>query len=347
MGTPEAGFLQPQWLWLLLALPLLAALSPWFAAIRRRRLERFAAKETWPVLNATVAPGARFHKSLLLLLAFALSAVAAARPYWGTQERELRRRGIDLIVGIDVSRSMLAADMPPTRLETAKRLAAELATRFRGQRFGLLPFAGDAFLQTPLTADYGLFLDSLRALDSSTIGTPGSDLGVAIDTAVNAFARSSQGTRVLLLITDGEDHEATVAQAAKNAAEKGVIVYAIGIGSVQGAPIRQADGSFFEDANGTKVVTRLDVETLRSIANATGGASYTVEPGQRLDLAPLVASLDSLQKGELGAQVRAIPNERYQWPLGAALLLLLLESAIRERRRAPRANATPMQEARA
>ncbi len=327
------GFLEPRVLWLLVLLPVLVFAAIWSGRRRMLRMEAFADRRTWGVISPDVSPQRRFHKGLLLLAALALSIVAAARPYWGTRERELKRRGIDLVVALDVSRSMLATDMAPNRLETARTLVRELVNTFRGHRLALLPFAGDGFVQCPLTADYGVFLDMLRDADPRTIATQGTDLAIAIETATNAFRRAGQGSRVLLLITDGEDHSGRAIEVAREAAKAGIVVYAIGIGSEQGALLRDERGAVMEDESGVKVVSRLGADALRGIARETGGGAYIMEPGKRFDIAPLVDSLDSLQKGELAASRRIVREERFQWPLGLAVLLLVAESLIGEKRR--------------
>lgn len=334
------GFLLPNMLWLLLAIPVLVFVASMAQRQRKARLEAFAHRDTWSVLSPQVSSHRRFHKGLFLLLALALSIVAAARPYWGTRERELRRRGIDIIVALDVSRSMTAADLPPNRLETARNLVREVVRSFPGQRVSLMPFAGDAFVQCPLTGDYGIFLNSLRKATPATIGTPGTDIALAIETATKAFKRSSQGSRVLLLVTDGEDHSGRVEAAANAAAEAGIAIYSIGIGSTEGALLRGERGAVLEDESGVKVVSRLDAETLRMIATTTGGGAYTLEPGRRFDIGPLIGSLESLQKGELASSRRIVREERFQWPLAAALLLLMLEAMLGERRPVRRATTT-------
>jgi len=338
------GFLEPDFLWLLLSLPVLVLAGLWARKRRLEKMEAFAHRQTWSVISPEVSPQRRFHKGLFLLAALALSIVAAARPYWGTRERELKRRGIDILVALDVSRSMLATDLAPNRLETARKLLREIVQTFPGHRVGLLPFAGDAFVQCPLTADYGIFLDMLKRAEPRTIGTPGTELGIAIRTATDSFKRAGQGTRVLLLVTDGEDHGEGTAEAAKYAATAGVIVYAIGIGSPEGALLRDERGAVLED-EGVKVVSRLGAESLREIARATGGGAYILEPGKRFDVVPLIDSLDALQKGELAASRRVVREERFQWPLGLAVLLLILEALLGEKRPArtspPKATVVP------
>lgn len=348
------GFVHPEFLWALLLLPVLAALWPVAMRLRDGRLRRFAQPATWSVIANNASTRRRFHKGLFLLLALGFAIVAAARPWWGQREREVRRRGIDILVVLDVSRSMLAADMDGgrTRLDVARRTVREVLARLPGHRVGLMPYAAEAFLQCPFTTDYGVFLDALRAADPSIIELQGTDLGRALDQAVDAFERASVGSRALLLFTDGEDHEGRVDAALARAQRAGVQIFAIGFGSAQGSPLRNPDGSFKEDRRGHKVVTRLDADMLRRLAEATNGAAYTVVPGNPFDSTPLIETLEAMQRGEFAAQRRIVREERFQWPLALALVFLTIEVLIGERRRRSSLAATsaaliPPQEARA
>lgn len=327
------GFVSPEVLWLLLLVVPLAAAVPIASWVRRRRLRGFATDRALEVLDTTASPRRRFHKTVLLIGALVFSILAAARPYWGMREREVSRAGVDLIIGIDVSASMLSTDASPSRLEVARQTVRRILAELPGQRVALMPFAGEAFIQCPLTLDYGMALNVLRKTGPDSIGRRGTNVPAAIETAIEAFKRSSQGTRVLLLFTDAESHEGDVAAAAQEAAREGIHVYVVGIGTTEGAPIRNADGSLMEDREGIKVTTRLDTETLKKLALETKGQAYIMAPDRPFDSGPLVASIQSLAKGDLGTSRRTIPEERYQWFLAVALLLLLLEAAIGERRR--------------
>lgn len=337
------GFILPQVLWLLLLLLPLALLWRWSAARARKRLETFAHRDTWGVLAANVATQRRAHKGVLLFAAVFFSILAAARPYWGVREREVRRSGLDIMIALDVSQSMLARDITPTRLESAKRSVRELLSLFPGQRVALLPFAGDAFVQCPLTGDYGIFLNVLRTAEPATIQTPGTDIARAIEVATEAFKRGGQGNGVLVLFTDGEDHSGRAKEMAAAARTAGITIYTVGIGTQTGAPIRLADGRFKEDRSGAKVTTRLDLDTLTEVARSTGGQAFAAAEARGLDLGPLVGNLEAMQKGELAAARRVVREERYQWPLALALVLLVMEMLIGERRNARRAATTPQE----
>jgi Ca-activated chloride channel family protein len=310
---------------------------------RERRLARFMVRENWGDLAGTVSRRARFHKGVLLLLALTLSVVAAARPWLGTHERELKARGINMIVAVDVSLSMAARDVGSitrqgrqvemTRLEYAGQLLRQILIEIPGHRVGIMPFAGDAFLQCPLTTDYGVVLDVVQNLDFDVIDMPGSDFERLMNAAVAAFERSGDGTRILLLMTDGEDHSGRVSQIIRTARDKGITIYALGIGSREGAPILLPDGRYIEDSNGIKVTTRMVDSTIRELAEQTGGRAYVAASGGRLDPTPLIADLNAIEREDLGAEKRVVRHERFQWPLALALLCLAIESVIGERRR--------------
>lgn len=328
------SFERPDWLWGLLVLAGLAALLPLLAAGERRRLSAFVAPAHWALLNPYVATGTRRVRGLLLLVALVLAIVAAARPSWGVREQLVRERGIDIIVALDVSASMLAADTPggrTSRLDVAKGRLRDLLARFPGHRVGVVPFAGDAFLQCPLTTDYNIAFRVLEGIDPQTVGAPGTNIGRAIEAALEGFRGGSVGSRVLILVTDGEDHEGRAREAAELAAKAGVRIYAIGIGSLEGAPIRDESGRLREDAQGAKILTRLDAETLRAVADATDGLAFVSPEGALLDMRPLVEQLAQLERGDLGEEKRVLREERFQIPLALALLLLLVEGLLGDR----------------
>jgi Ca-activated chloride channel family protein len=329
-------FQHPHLLWALLALPVLGWLW-WLAALRRhRRLACFIGRETWPVLNRSVSTVARRWKAVLLFGAVALAIVAGARPQWGTRERLVRERGIDIIVAMDVSRSMLAADIAPSRLEQAKMRFRQLLATIPGQRVGILPFAGQAFLQCPLTTDYGVAMSYLANLGPDTVGVPGTNIAAAIERAREAFEQGGvSDNRILILITDGESHEGDAHEQARLAAQAGIRIFALGIGTPEGAPIVLPDGSLAEDRQGRKILTRLDAALLRDIANITGGHAYIARPGENLDIRPLAEKIRSLQASDFGPdnRRRVLVEERYQIPLAMALGLLFIEALLGDRRR--------------
>lgn len=335
----DVGFIRPEMLWgLLIIVPLVFAWT-FYGRIRESRLARFIVRDNWGLLNRSVSTRGRFHKGVLLLLALSLSIVAAARPYWGTRERDVSTRGVSIIFAMDVSKSMLAADVTPNRLDYAKTLVRQILTSITGNRVGIMPFAGEAFLQCPLTTDYGVVMDTLRATSFNAIGYEGTNIPAVIDEAIGAFDRSGAGKRVLVILTDGEDFSDAITEAADRAAAKNMVVYAIGVGTREGAPIRLPDGSFKEARDGTKVLTRMNEQILQSLAERTGGAAFVAADSGRLDPAPIIAALRAIEAEELAQEKRVVREERYQWPLALALLCLVIEGLIGERRRAPKTPA--------
>lgn len=339
------GFIYPQMLWLLLVLVPLVAAWNFVSRAHERTLARFVVRENWALLNSTVSGRARFHKALLILLAVVFSVVAAARPWWGTREREVFQRGVNIIFAVDVSKSMMATDVSvtvtnprqlPTRLESARTLVRQILAETKGDRVGLMPFAGEAFLQTPLTTDHGIVQDAVRQLDFDSIGLQGTDIGAVVKEAAGAFERSGEGTRVLVIVTDGESHGEKEIEAARLAADKGIRIYALGIGSKEGAPIRLPDGAFKEDAEGHKVLTALNPQLLADLASATGGKAWTSGITGQIDPSPIIEELSMLEKADFGQEKRVVREEQYQWPLALALLCLALDSLLHDRRRSPR-----------
>lgn len=331
--TPNAGFIHPEVLWLFVLLVPLVVLWSFLRRGTEHRLARWMVRDNWALLSATVSPRARFHKGVLVLLALSLSIFAAARPYWGTREREVASAGVNIILAVDVSRSMLANDVPPNRLEHAKSLVRQIVTEMRGHRVGLLPFAGDSFIQVPVTSDYSILLDAVRRLSTDTIGLQGTDIPGAIDSAIEAFEAVGPGERVLVLLTDGEDHSGAITRGARRAAENEIIIFALGIGTPEGSPVILPDGRFLEDANGIKVHSRMEPAIIRTLAEETGGRAYTAGDGGLINPGPLLRDLNNLETTEFSPRVRVVREERYQFPLALAILCLMVEGALQDRRR--------------
>ncbi len=326
-------------LWLLAALATAGAvLLFWRRADRRRRadLARFASPHLLPDLTAELAPRRRAVKRGLLVAAILLAGAALADPRWGFTWEETQRRGIDVLIALDVSRSMLAQDVVPNRLERAKLAIIDLVERIGGDRVGLIAFAGSAFLQCPLTLDHAAFLEALHALEPGVIETPGSDLASALRTAQEALATQAHNVKLLVLFSDGEDLEGEALAEAQRAAERGIKVYTVGVGSPAGEliPIAKEGGGteFVKDPSGQFVKSRLDEATLRKVAETTGGF---YEPlGQRGEGVAEVyeRALAPLPKEDLASRMRRVPIARFQWPLALALVALALEPWLRERR---------------
>jgi Ca-activated chloride channel homolog len=335
-------FVAPQLLFLLLLLPVFAFGWKVIESARRRRLARFVDPANWALLNHEASARLRIVKATLLLLALAFGIVAAARPAWGTRERMIAESGIDLVIALDVSQSMLAVDDPrrlgrfdasATRLSAAKSRLRQLTTSLAGHRIALVPFAGDAFLQCPLTADYGIFMDILTATGPDSVGAVGTDIGRAIQVAREAFAEGGTGSSVLLIVTDGEDHGGRAIEETQLAAREGVRIFSIAIGSQTGGQIVLPDGRIKTDQEGSRITSKVDTRLLQEITDAAGGLTYYSETGAALDIAPLIERLDALERGEYSEELRVIREERFQIPLLLALLCLFADAFITDRSR--------------
>jgi Ca-activated chloride channel family protein len=326
-----------EFLYAFVAVPWLV-LFLWYAfRARRRALEGFAEAELVRRLAAMVSRRRQLMKAGLLVATVALLVTALARPQFGTRLETARREGQDIVVALDLSASMLAEDVAPSRLEKAKHAVGRLIDRLEGDRIGLVAFAGDAFVQAPLTVDYAAATMFLNAMEPDLLPVPGTNLGRALQVALDAFDPREEQHRVLIVITDGEDHEGEITEAVDRARDDAVRIYTVGIGSVEGVPIPDIgpDGArrgFQRDENGEVVTTRLDEETLQGIARDTGGKYYRATAGEsELDL--LGDEIAAMTGRELDAQQFTQFEEQYQIFLGGALLLLFVECFVPERRR--------------
>ena len=272
-------FANTEALWALLALPLLALLVAWGIRGRRTMLGRFA---SLPLALGYLAPRfspARLRaKGLLLVAAAASLAFAAARPQWGFEDRKILSRGIDMVVAVDTSLSMLAQDYKPDRIARAKELLQDIIWSAKGDRLGVIAFAGDAYVMCPLTLDYSMASSVLKSLSVSTVPVRGTNVAAAINQALSAFSTGAGGERILVLLTDGEDHGGAATQAAERAAKEKVKIYTIGIGTSNGMPIPLPDGSYKQDREGKIVSTKLDFSTLTKISQMTGARRSAPRP---------------------------------------------------------------------
>ena len=259
-----------------------------------------------------------------------LLILAAARPQVGSKLREEHQKGIEMMLVVDVSNSMLAEDFEPNRLDRTKFAIDRVVESMKQDRIGVVAFAGEAQVQLPITSDYRMARAFARKLSPAMVRTQGTDLGAAIKLASMSFSSQSEGSRVMILITDGENHESDALEAAQAAAEKGIAIYTIGIGTPEGAPI-MIGGDYLTDENGDMVVSKLDEKMLQEIASATGGA-YVRATKQSIGLKEIVDRLKELDESDLATTRFEAFDEQYQYPLAVALLLLLVEWLILDRR---------------
>jgi Ca-activated chloride channel family protein len=330
-------FARPEMLWLLAAVaPLLTWFLVWAWRKRQALIRRFIQERLLARLTVGLAPGRQKLRLVLLGLAALLILLALARPQYGYGWEEVRQRGLDIVIAMDTSRSMLAADVAPDRLTRAKLAARELQRLARADRLALVAFAGSAFLQCPLTLDDNAFEQSLNLLTPDLLPEGGTALGPAILEALKAFKDSGRNHRVIVLFSDGEDHEGDAPAAAARAAEEGVKIFTVGVGTATGDRLRQVDEqgrtTYVLDEHNQPVVSRLNAELLRDIARKTGG-DYLPLIGADPMKTLYEARLAELPRSDLSARWARQYHERFQWPLGLALLLLVAEMLLAPRRR--------------
>jgi len=288
-------------------------------------------------LSNSVSKKRQIWKMLLTLCAVLFLLLALARPQFGTKMRTVKREGQDIIIALDVSLSMLAEDIKPNRLEKAKHEIGSLIDKFQGDRIGLIAFAGKAFVQCPLTLDYGAAKMFLDVIEPDLIPVPGTAMGEAIQKAVVTFVEKERKHKVLILITDGEDHVGKPLDMAKAAAKEGVVIYGVGLGSLKGVPIPLYDSrgnrtGFKKDRKGEVVMTKLDELTLEKIALETGGKYYRASPGE-VELEKIYNDISKMEKKALASQQYAQYEDQFQILLGIALFFLILEVLMPERRK--------------
>jgi Ca-activated chloride channel homolog len=331
------SFANPNFLYGLLIVPLLVIFLRWAGASRRKALNQLGELALVRRLNHSVNWRGRQMRSILWLLGISLVIVAMARPQWGSQVRVVEQEGIQMMVVLDVSKSMLAEDIKPNRLTRAKLEISDLMDRLGGDEIGLVLFSGASFVQFPLTSDYNTARSFLNTASPNSISRPGTELGDAIKTAMTGYDEMHESQKVMLILTDGENHQADVLTAAEEAAEAGIMIYTIGFGSQQGEPIPDygSDGNrigYLEDQNGQVVLSRLDEDTLREIAKVGKGKYYRARAdGSELSL--LILELEQLEKAQMDSRFETTKIERFQIFLAGAVVALLVGEWIPLRRR--------------
>lgn len=329
------NFASPPFFWLAVMLcPITLGFFWWTWRRKQAAARKFVRARLFAQLTVGVSRSRQILKRCLLGVAVVIAILALARPRWGYHEEEMVSSGLDILVCIDVSRSMLADDTKPNRLTRAKLAAYDLMGIARTERLGVVAFAGDAFLQCPLTLDDEAFRQSVESLDTDIIPTQGTDIGSALREAMNAFDKDSLGSRAIVIISDGEDQEVGAIEAAEQAARDGIHIYTVGVGTTAGAVLRTLDpyGNpvFIKDEKGNAVKSKLDDTALRKVADAGGGFYLPLQGRPTLKvlydrgLGPLPRT-----RQKSGSQRDWI--ERFQWPLGLAVLLLTIEVVLPER----------------
>lgn len=336
-------FAHPHFLWFLLVLPPALLAFLWWAARRRRQLlATFIQARLLPELTAGISPAREQLRAWLLVAALACLIVALARPQWGFTWEEARQKGLDIVIAIDTSKSMLAEDIKPNRLARAKLAALDLMQVAKSDRLGLVAFAGTAFLQCPMTIDDAAFRQSVEMLDVNTLPQGGTAIAEAITTAQAAF-KEGDSHRILVLFTDGEDQDSEAVEAARKASDAGLRVFTIGIGSTEGEllQVRDAKGrtDYIKDDAGNVVKSRLNETLLKEIASAAGGFYLPMRGAKVIDTL-YEKGLAPLPKSESDAKLYKRYHEQFRWPLAAAIALLLVEILLPARARAKQTNTS-------
>ena len=323
-------FANPHILWLLLLLPLMLAALVVVGISRRRNIARFGNPELLRSLMGDISEWRVKTKTILFLVAFVCVVFAAARPQFGSRLKEQKSRGIEMMLVVDVSNSMLAEDFAPNRLDRTRYAIDRLLADMSQDRVGLVVFAGEAKVQLPITTDYRMARSFVKRISPSLVSVQGTEVGQALSLAELSFSQSSEASRVVILITDGETHDNTALDVAKRLAERGIHIYAIGIGTPEGAPVK-LDGEFIKDENDEMVVSRLNEALLQQIATTSGGA-YIRATNADFGLEQIVAQIEKMEQGELTTLRFEEYNEQFQWILAVAAVLLVLESLLLWRR---------------
>lgn len=324
----------PQYLWVLCALPALAGFVWWMAARRRASVSRMGDSALVERLSASVNPGARLWRVVLWFVGAGLVIVALARPQWGSDVEIVEHRGVQIMVALDISRSMLAQDVRPNRLERAKLEISDLMSRLTGDEIGIVLFSGASFIQFPMTFDYATARTYLSQAHPEAITRQGTVIAEAIERAMTGFNDQRAGQKVIVVMTDGENHEEDPIEEARRAASEGAVVYTIGFGSAQGEPVPEYDErgdlvGFKEDAEGNVVISRLDEETLVRIADAGGGEYFRASDPDAI--ADLAAAIQSFEDETLDSEFNRRKIERFQIFLLAGALALVAAEVMTDR----------------
>lgn len=318
------------WLFWLVAL----AVALYFIAgyLKINAIKRFGNPEMIRQMMPDTSSFRSFLKFGFLLFVLSMIILAAARPQLGTRLEEMKREGVEIIIALDVSNSMLAEDIKPNRLERAKQSIQRMTDRLVNDKIGLIIFAGKSFVQVPLTTDYAITKMMTASVSPGSVPVQGTAIGSGIELASTSFSNNEVSSRVLIIISDGENHEDKPVEAAKLAAEKGIVIHTIGIGDPRGTPI-PAGGqqSFLTDENGEVVMTRLDETTLQQIASATGGV-YVRASGAELGLNNILGEISDMEKAEFESKIFTDYEEKFQYFVGLAMLFIFLAVFISDKK---------------
>lgn len=323
-------FASYKFLYLLILVPLIPALYAVGKVLRRAGLRKLGDEKMVSALMPRYSSGRGWAKVILFTFAFAFFVIGLARPQVGAKLSERKTKGAEIMICLDVSNSMLAKDYTPNRLERAKMAISSIVDKLDRDRIGLIVFAGMSFVQLPITADYISAKMFLSSIDTGSVPVQGTAIGDAISLAIKSFSAQSEKSRVIILITDGENHEDDAVAAAREAAALGIKLYAIGVGSAQGEPIPY-EGGLLTDKDGNIVVTRLDEATLKSIA-AEGKGAYIRAGNEEFGLNPIISDIRKMEAEAFSSVVFEEYDEQYMYFFAMALLLLVIEMLVGDRK---------------
>ena len=346
------SFAAPKWLWLLALLPLLYAWAAWDQKKRVEKLRSFVSELLWPSVIPELHPRATIRKFGVRLLAGMFLILALAHPQWGTREETSSVNGLDVMVVLDVSSSMETEDIAPSRIRKGKHLLRALVERLRGDRVGLVGFAGSAYTASPLTTDMDYLLETLDMLGTRSVSTQGTDIGLGLEGARTALDRGAEegakgsdqknASQAVVLLSDGEDHEEAATEAAGKLKSAGVRLYVLGVGTQRGGPVPVRDETgqlrgYKKSRNGETVVSTFKPDALMKLAEAGGGRYWNVTPGEG-ELEEILQDIGALNRGEFAECKYVVFEDRYQIPLLIAVLLLLLDLSMSARKSRPAAS---------
>jgi len=322
-------FEDPIYLYLLAVIPVLALIRLIGLRKRKKSLRKFGDYALLKQLMPDVSAKRRELKFWLTIAALALIIVMLARPQMGSKISQETRQGIEVIISLDISNSMKAEDVAPSRLDKSKLLVENMVDKFTNDKVGLVVFAGDAFIQLPITSDYVSAKMFLQNTDPSLIATQGTDLAKAIQISANSFTKKDKTGRAIIVITDGEDHEGGAVEAAKDALKKGIRVFVLGVGSTKGTPVPDGNGGYMKDNTGQEVMSAINEEMCIQVAQAGGGAYIHVD-NSNVAQNQLNSELVKLQKGDMESVIYSEYDEQFQAVGIVVLLLLIIETLILE-----------------
>ena len=322
-------FARPLFLWLLLLVPVILLGYALLRRLRRERMRRFGDETLVRALMPSWSGAKGWWRTVLFTIGFACFAIGLSRPLIGAKLVERETKGAEIMICLDVSNSMLAQDYSPDRLSRAKLAISRIVDRLQGDRIGLIIFAGSSFVQLPITTDYVSAKMFLGSIDTQSVPIQGTAIGDAILTAAKSFSTQSEKSRAIIVITDGENHEDDAVAAAQTAFEQGIKVYTIGVGSSQGQPIPYA-GGLLKDSEGNIVVTRLDEETLKSVA-AAGGGAYVHAGNEEFGLNPIIEDIEKMEDETFNSVVFEEFDKQFMYFFAAALIFFAIEMLLGER----------------